>query len=460
MQRMCENLDKAKGYASSDLEISMLAKYIRSFTTGSIEDHKAGSRDWIKNKGPTVETYIGFIESYRDPYGVRGEYECFVALVNKAMSAKFATLVESSEPLVAKLPWPRAFEKDRFLRPDFTSLDVLTYASSGIPSGINIPNYDDIRQNEGFKNVSLGNVISSAGQDKRVTFLLPEDRDLYVRLKGPSFDVQVALHELLGHGTGKLFQEEQDGTFNFDVEGVVNPISGTKGVSWYRPGETWDTKFSSLASAYEECRAECVGLYLCLSQEVLRIFGHEGTEAGDIVYVNWLNMVRAGVMGLEFYSPETRKWGQAHMHARYVILRVLLENGRGVVKVERTTGPDGDDIIVRLDKNKIETDGKSAIEDFLQKLQVFKSTGDELQGRTMFSHYSEVDQDWLTLRKIVLARKLPRRMIVQPLTTIKDGVTLEEFETTPSGIIQFFCQCYPGYDRALEALWIKDCQFW
>ena len=33
---------------------------------------------------------------------------------------------------------------------------------------------DDIRQNEGFKNVSLGNVISSAGQDKRVTFLLPE----------------------------------------------------------------------------------------------------------------------------------------------------------------------------------------------------------------------------------------------------------------------------------------------
>lgn len=47
--------------------------------------------------------------------------------------------------------------------------------------------------------------------------------------------MQVANHELLGHGSGKEFQEAADGTFNFDRE-LLNPLTGRKIESWYKNG--------------------------------------------------------------------------------------------------------------------------------------------------------------------------------------------------------------------------------
>lgn len=44
-----------------------------------------------------------------------------------------------------------------------------------------------------------------------------------------------------------------------------------------------------------------------------RIFGFEGADAEDVIYVNWLNMVRAGLLALEFYTPEAANWRQVRI---------------------------------------------------------------------------------------------------------------------------------------------------
>ena len=90
----------------------------------------------------------------------------------------------------------------------------------------------------------------------------------------------------------------------------------------YGPGDTYDSVFTSLGSSYEECRAECVGLHLCLEPGVCEIFGHSGAEAEDIKYVNWLSLLHAGLKGLEMFSTASGEWKQAHSQCRYVIMQV------------------------------------------------------------------------------------------------------------------------------------------
>jgi len=167
-----------------------------------------------------------------------------------------------------------------------------------------------------------------------------------------------------------------------------------------RPSETYSMKFAGFSSSYEECRAECVGLYLSDYDDMVSIFGYHGltpcvvavclyslilwnltgAEAEDLKYVNWLNMVRAGLVALEFYNPETRKHGQAHMQvcyswlpdisfwllfilnhqARYVILRVLLEASKGndFVKLDRDAQGD---LFISVDRKQVKTVGMKVL---------------------------------------------------------------------------------------------------
>lgn len=113
-------------------------------------------------------------------------------------------LVENAQTSLKYLPWGANFEVEEFKKPDFTSLEVLAFGSSGIPVGINIPNYDDIRENLGFKNVNLGNAYGEPTV-KSIQYTPENEIDLHLKYYKPSLFVIVALHELLGHGSGRLF---------------------------------------------------------------------------------------------------------------------------------------------------------------------------------------------------------------------------------------------------------------
>ncbi|KAJ3115351.1 bifunctional diacylglycerol diphosphate phosphatase/phosphatidate phosphatase [Phlyctochytrium bullatum] len=439
MQRVATNVRAAIPYAANENQAKMLEHYARSFETGDMEEHKESQKWWIKDVGPTVETNFGFVETYKDPAALRAEWEGFVAVVNKEMTAKFEKLVDGAADFIKRLPWGPEYEKDKFNRPDFTSLEVITYCTGGHPPlGINIPNYDDIRMNWGFKNVSLGNMVNVKVSNDIIPFVTKEDMALLQRFTGPSFEVKTGLHELLGHGSGKLLTEEPEGTFNFDkANPPMNPLTGKPADTWYGPGETWGSKFGAVASSYEECRAEVVALVLAVERDILKIFGAEGETAEELMHAVYLDMARAGFAALEVYDPETKKWGQAHSQARFGILKELLASGAASV----TKTANGDNAVVQIDQSKILSHAHPAMKQFLLKLHVYKSTGDAATGAKWYVDATSVPDEWVEYRDIVMRNKRPRKIFVQGNTFVENGaVVFKEYPATLEGFLHSFVE--------------------
>lgn len=299
--------------------------------------------------------------------------------------------------------------------------------------------------------VSLGNVLSAKAPKEPIPFIRDSDDEVYRSCRDPAFEVQVGIHELLGHGTGKLLQETSPGEYNFDPKSPpISPITNKPVTTWYKPGQTWSSVFGSIASSYEECRAECVAMALSCEFEILSLFGFGdgksedlNSPAGDVLYVGYLQMARAGVAALEYWDPKARKWGQAHMQARYSILRTFLNAGGDFCKLV-SKKDDLSDLEIHLDRSKILSHGRPAVEDYLQKLHVYKSTADFEAGKKLYEDITSVDKWWASkVRPVVLSKKQPRKVFVQANTVLDHAsgeVKLVEYEPTCEGMVKSYVE--------------------
>ncbi|GAA5959614.1 hypothetical protein JCM3765_007217 [Sporobolomyces pararoseus] len=437
-------LEQAKKYAADSNQKALLGDYQKSFKTGDIEPHKEGSAKWVKDQGPVVENYIGFIEDYVDPSGSRAEWEGFVAIVNKEESKKFNALVDRADELIKDLPWGTDFEVPQFKKPDFTALEIVSFATSGIPAGINLPNYHDVREVNGYKNVSLSNILSAKAPNEAVPFIHPDDVETHNKWADLVFSVQVANHELLGHGTGRLFQENQDGSLPFDPKKIINPLTGKPIESWYKFGETYGSRMGPISSSMEECRAEAVAMYLASNPEILEIFGYKTQEEkDDCTYWSFMVMVRAGVRALEFYDPVKDVTEQAHMRARLGITNWLIDNKIASVEFVRDEKNTLTDAFVRVDRQAVLSRSKEVMGKLLLEIQTRKSTGDRKSAEVFYDKLTRPTKEWVEeLRPLVLSKKLPRKIFVQPNTRVAgdNDVEIVEYPVTVEGVIESFIE--------------------
>ncbi|KZP11993.1 aflatoxin-detoxifizyme [Athelia psychrophila] len=416
-------LKEAQNHTANEHQYQMIDEYIKSFSTGSIQDHKSASIHWVKDVGPVVESYIGFIETYVDPYGGRAEWQGFTAIVNKALSAKYETLVNNAPELIKTLPWGKYFEVDIFRKPDFTALEVLSFANGA--------NYYDIRESTGFKNVSMANIQAAKAPNEELTFIHPRDVSIYNKWELKATEVDVASHELIGHGSGKLFQEGVDGKKNFDPEK-------------YKPEQTPGSVLGEVSASMEECRAMTVSLYLVSNPNILEIFNYtDKQDIEDIQYITFLLMARSGICALEFYDPISRRHGQAHMQARLGITQCLIKEGVACLEEVRNSDGKLENIYIRVDRGKVLSRGKDVAGKLLIELQVRRSTAD-FGAKQFYNTLTTPLPGWDgEIRDLVVKKKLPKKIFVQPNTfAVGEEVTLKEYALTKAGVIESFIERY------------------
>jgi dipeptidyl-peptidase-3 len=66
----------------------------------------------------------------------------------------------------------------------------------------------------------------------------------------------------------------------------------------YEAGDTYNSRFGAISSSVEECRADTCGFYLCTLPEVYHLFGFAADEIETLLWVNVMNQLRKGVLGL------------------------------------------------------------------------------------------------------------------------------------------------------------------
>lgn len=185
-----------------------LAKLIRYYESGDEKMFRKASVDWLR-AAPTVDTINGFVESYMDPRQTVGSWEGLAYFTAQDPLLKsFAGNVQYFED---RMPWKEEYRKKKITsKPVANLINVAAAVGEAGPvtwSGINLPNYQDIRAKYGSKNVILSNMIEARSQVTRDMmineFYHPEYRSLMRKHYATARKMLLYMHEVIGHGSGK-----------------------------------------------------------------------------------------------------------------------------------------------------------------------------------------------------------------------------------------------------------------
>ena len=208
LKRCITYLEKARD-AADPAQATVITGLIRFYQTGEPKDWLQFGGDWVRNDA-TVDFANGFIEVYRDPRGAKGTSQSFVTITDKPVTNVMVNLATNAAYFEEKAPWDPKYKKRDFTPPVVKAVEVLVETGDFHVNtiGDNLPNEQEIHQKYGTKNFLLlgsSHALSAASSGAADEFAAtPEEAARAKQYGEDAEDMLTAMHEVIGHGSGKL----------------------------------------------------------------------------------------------------------------------------------------------------------------------------------------------------------------------------------------------------------------
>ena len=306
--RYAEFLNRAIGHlelaaqAADPAQADVIRKLIRYYQTGEKSDWYDYNIAWVKLSS-TVDFIHGFVEVYLDPLGAKGAWESLVSFVDTDETRLMRSFAANAQYFEDRAPWLDAYKKQGVQPPVANVITVLSETGESgpiSPSGINLPNEQDIRQKYGTKSVLLFNVSTAfaeaVGQKSLLEFSAsPEEIE-----RGKEFGIEsrkliVAMHEVLGHGSGR-----------------VNPKLTADPRTYLR----------EYYSTLEEARADLVAMWNYADSKLDEIGVHDREQLMRAAY----DAEVRGALTLLYRYPQGEQIEEDHDRGNQMIVQYLIKN--------------------------------------------------------------------------------------------------------------------------------------
>jgi dipeptidyl-peptidase-3 len=353
LKKANEYLEKAIPYAEPGQD-AVIRDLVRYYQTGDFQDWLTFGASWVQNNA-TVDFASGFIEVYMDARGAKGTSQAFVSITDQRVNALMVKIADNAQYFEDHAPWAPKFRKQGVKPPLAKAVETVVETGDFHVNtvGDNLPNENQIHEKYGSKSFLFTGstrafaharghkVIEEFGASK-------EQIDRAIRYGDEAEDLLTAMHEIIGHGSGKLDPKLTHGAESYLKE-------------YY--------------STLEEARADLMALWNVFDPKLKELGAISSPEVGKAMYDS------AALVALTqlHYIPKGDTIEEDHQRDRQMIANYIMDKTGAIAKEER----DGKTYIVVKDYDKMH----QGVGMLLAELMRIKGEGDYAAIKALVNQY-------------------------------------------------------------------------